>query len=243
MNLPSSRVAGAAAIFGVAALAMVPTAQGAVMNGGVSAAASPATRALALVSPKIKAGLDIRIAYRRYALCAASNITPSQKTTSINGRKYTLGTGLCPIVTGWTVYNRSLQGDKATVYGPTTLWSSFGTPAAFPQYSPDTGWIVAPGTGRTLTLGTAPTTAMANFWGYPCVVTTPVNISGTNYPMAMCAGPLMENIDNRPVTNGTTVYTQAPAYATIPVGLGKITGGALDGMEPFFFQPFPGMER
>ena len=71
MNLPSSRVAGAAAIFGVAALAMVPTAQGAVMNGAVTAAASPTTRALALVPPKIKAGLDIRIAYRRYALCAA----------------------------------------------------------------------------------------------------------------------------------------------------------------------------
>ncbi len=239
MNLPSSRIAGAAAIFGVAALALVPAAQGAVTNGGVSAAASPTTRALALVPPKIRAGLDIRIAYRRYALCAASNITPSQKTTSINGKTYTLGTGLCPIITGQTVYNKSLQGTGATVQGPSTIWSSFGTPPAYPQYSTETGWTVGPGTGRTLVVGTAPNAGMANFWGYPCVVTTPVNIAGTNYPMAMCAGPLMENIDNRPVANGVTMYTQGPASATIPVGFGKLTSGTLTGMEPFFLNPFP----
>ena len=98
---------------------------------------------------KIKAGLDIRMAYRRYALCAASNITPSKKSTYINGRKYQVGTGFCPIVKGWTIYNETLQGTSPTVKGPSTIWSSFGEPSTFPQYSPDTGWTVAAGTGRT----------------------------------------------------------------------------------------------
>lgn len=240
MSIPSRRLAGTAAVIGLAALAVVPAAQAAHDNGGAPAPTNPSARALALVPAKITARLDVRLALRRYALCAASNITPSTRSTVINGRKYTLGTGLCPIVTGWTVYNKSLQGEKATVNGASTIWSSFGSPDAFPQYDAGTGaWALAPGTGRTLVVGAAPNAGMANFWGYPCVVTTPVSIGGTNYPMAMCAGPLMENIDNRPVTNGTTMYTQGAASATIPVGFGKLTGGTLAGLEPFFSNPFP----
>lgn len=104
---------------------------------------------------------------RRYALCAATNITPSQKPTHMNGRKYQVGTGSCPIVTGWKICHETLQGTGATVRGPSTIWSSFGEPSTFAQYSPDTGWTVAFGTGRTLVVGTAPNTGMANFWGSP----------------------------------------------------------------------------
>ena len=187
----------------------------------------------------MEAGLEIRMAYRRYALCAASNITPSNKTTFINGKKYTLGTGTCPIVRGWTVYNKSLQGTGPTVKGDTTIWSSFGSPTTFPQYTPGTGWAVAAPVGRTYTVGANGNTGMANFWGFPCVVTTPVTIAGKNYPMAVCAGPIMENIDNRPVSTGVEGFTDAPTSATIPVGLAKVLEGPLMGMEPFFMNPFP----
>lgn len=232
-------IAGSVAILGIAGLALAPTALSAAETGAVASPTASA-KALALVPAKIKARLDVRMAYRRYALCAASNITPSSRKTSINGRTYTLGTGLCPIVTGWTVYNKELQGTSPTVKGPSTIWSSFGSPTTFPQYSAETGWTVGAPVGRTLVIGTAPNTGMANFWGYPCVVTTPVNIGGTNYPMAACAGPLMENIDNRPVTVGSTMFTDGPVSASIPVGLAKMTSGALMGMEPFFLNPFPG---
>ncbi len=239
MNLPTRRLAGTAAVLGLAALALAPAAQAAPATGAVSAAISPTARALAQLPAKINAGVDIRIAYRRYALCAASNITPSNKKISINGTKYQVGTGLCPIVTGQTVYNKSLQGTSPTVKGPSTIWSSFGSPTAFPQYSAETGWTVAAPVGRTLVVGTAPNTGMANFWGFPCVVTTPVAIGGTNHPMAMCAGPLMENINNGPVSAGATMFTDGPASATVTVGAVTMSTGPLAGMESFFMNPFP----
>ncbi|MFM8560659.1 MAG: hypothetical protein ACKOB9_01000 [Solirubrobacterales bacterium] len=235
-----SRLGSSATVLVVAALAAAPAAQASPGAGAAPAAGTPTARALALMPARIKAGFDIRISYRRYALCAASNITPSKKTTSINGKKYTVGTGLCPIVTDWTVYNKSLQGTSPTVKGASTIWSSFGNPSTYAQYDPAAGtWSVAPATGRTYVVGASPNVGMANFWGFPCVVTTPVTINGTRYPMAMCAGPLMENIDNRPVSDGVTAFTNAPTSATIPVGLGKIAGGPLAGMETFFLNPFP----
>ena len=235
MTIRRSRLAGTAAVLGLAALAVAPVAQASSATG---AASTPEARALALMPAKIKAGFDVRIAYRRYALCAASNITPSRKKTTINGKQYTVGTGLCPIVTGWTVYNKSLQGTSPTVKGNSTIWSSFGNPATYPQYSADTGWTVTAARPRTYTIGAAPNQGMANFWGFPCVVTTPVTIGATRYPMAMCAGPLMENIDNRPVSDGVTGFTNAATSATIPVGLAKIATGPLAGMELFFLNPF-----
>jgi len=92
---------------------------------------------------------------------------------------------------------------------------------------------------RTFTVGAGGNTAMANFWGYPCVVTTPQIIGGKSYPMAMCAGPIMENMDNHPVSAGVPGFTNASAAATIPVGLAKILEGPLMGMESFFMNPFP----
>ena len=238
MNLPARRLSGtAAAILGLAALAVVPAAQAAPATGAASTAATQTARALALLPANIKAGLDIRVAHRRYALCAASNITPSRKSVLINGRKYQVGTGLCPIVTGWTVYNKSLQGTNPTPKGASTIWSSFGSPPSLPQYN-GTAWAVAAPQGGYATEGVAPNAGMANFWGFPCVVTTPVAIDGTKYPMAMCAGPLMENIDNRPVAPGSSIYTDNPS-ATIPVGFGKPLVGQLAGMDSFFMNPFP----
>ena len=236
MNIPKRRLATIAAVLGFGVLAVAPATQAAPATR--AAAASPTTRALALVPPTIEAGIGMRIAYRRYALCAASNITPSTKSTFINGKKYTLGTGTCPIVMGWTVYNYSLQGANPTVKGDTTIWSSFGSPATFPQDT-STGWVVAAPVGRAYTVGANGNTAMANFWGYPCVVTTPKTIDGKKYPMAMCAGPIMENIDNRPVSTGVQAFTNASTTATIPVGLAKIPPGPLAGMETFFMNPFP----
>ena len=238
MNLPTLRRSGAAAILGLAALAVVPAAQAAPATTAPPASKTATARALALLPANITAGFDIRVAKRRYALCAASNITASKKSVVINRRKYQVGTGLCPIVTGWTVYNKSLQGTNPTVNGASTIWSSFGSPPTLPQYNPTTGWIVAPPTGGLVTEGIAPNEGMANFWGFPCVVTTPVNIAGTNYPMAMCAGPLMENIDNRPVAPGSSIYTDNTS-ATIPVGFGKPLVGQFAGMDAFFQNPFP----
>ena len=237
MNMPTRRLGGIAAVLGLAALALAPASQAAPAARG--AIASPQARALALMPTTLEAGLEIRIAYRRYALCAASNITPSIKSTFINGKKYTLGTGTCPIVRGWTVYNKSLQGTSPTVKGDTTIWSSFGSPSTFPQYNPSTGWAIAAPQGRTYTVGASGNTGMANFWGFPCVVTTPQTIGGKSYPMAVCAGPIMENIDNRPVSTGVEGFTDAPTSATIPVGLAKILEGPLVGMESFFLDPFP----
>lgn len=193
-------------------------------------------RALALMPAKIVARLNFSMAKRRYALCAASDITPSDQTTIINGRKYTVGTGLCPIVKGWTVYNRSLQGKDATVKGKSTIWSSFGYPDEFAQYSAETGWTVGPAKPRTQVVGAGTNEGMANFWGFPCAVTKPVTIQGKQHPMAMCAGPLMENINNRPVVAGTTMVTNAPDSATIPVGGAEITKGPLVGLEKYFYQ-------
>lgn len=238
MNQRRSRLAGTAAVLALAALAVAPVAQASSGADASPAAASATARALALMPAKVKAGFKIRVAYRRYALCAASNITPSKKSTYINGKKYTVGTGLCPIVKAWTVYNKSLQGTSTTVKGNSTIWSSFGNPSTYAQYSADTGWVVAPATGRTYVVGNAPNEGMANFWGFPCAVTTPVTIGGTKYPMAMCAGPLMENIDNRPVSDGVAGFTNASTSATIPVGLAKIAAGPLSGLEPWFLAPF-----
>ena len=238
MNHRFSRLVGIAAVIGLAALVVAPGAQASSGTGVVPAAKSPTERALDLMPARVKAGLDIRMAYRRYALCAASNITPSEQSTFINGKKYKVGTGLCPIITDWTVYNKTLQGTRPRVKGPSTIWSSFGTPSTFPQYSPETGWTIAPGTIRTEVVGAEPNQGMANFWGFPCTVTTPETIDGTKYPMAMCAGPLMENINNRPVSDGATMFTNAPASADIPVGLARINSGPLVGMETFFLSPF-----
>lgn len=57
--------------------------------------------------------------------------------------------------------------------------------------------------------------------------------------MAMCAGPLMENIDNRPVAAGVTMSTHGGISVTIPVGLAVMANGPLAGMKPFFLNPFP----
>jgi len=230
MNHRRSRLASTSVVLGLAALAVAPVAQ--------ASSTSASARALNLMPAKIKAGLDIRVTDRPFALCAASNITPSNRTSYINGVKYRLGTGLCPIVKGQTVYNASLQGTKATVKGPATVWSSFGGPPTFAQYSTETGWTVAPLTMRTGIVGQSPNKGMANFWGFPCAVTTPVTINGVKYPMAMCAGPLMENPDNRPAAYGVLYATGAAASATIPVGATTMTNGPLAGLGNWLLNPF-----
>ena len=233
-----SRLATTSAVLGLAVLIVAPVAQASSGNVAVPAASSASTRALNLMPAKIRAGLDIRMSDRPYALCAASNITPSTRTTYINGVKYRLGTGLCPIIKGQTVYNASLQGTRPTVKGASTVWSSFGGPATFAQYSAETGWTVAAAKMRLGIVGAAPNKGMANFWGFPCAVTTPVTIGGVKYPMAMCAGPLMENPDNRPAAYGVLMGTDAPTSAEIPVGATTMTNGPLAGLGNWLINPF-----
>lgn len=177
------------------------------------------------MSAIIEAGLDRRVAYRRYALCSATDVTPGSKTTVINGRKYTVGTGVCPIVTGWTVHNRSLQGSAPSVRGAGTIWSSYGVPPQFPQFV-DGNWTISPDVLRHHTVARDPDGGMANFFGFPCIVIDPVSIDGRDYPMAMCAGPLMENVDNRPVSPGSQIRTHAPEGARSPVGSAEVPGSA-----------------
>ena len=240
MNHRRNRLVTSSAVLGILSLIVAPVSQAASGTDAFPAASSASTRALKLMPARIKAGLDIRIADRPFALCAASDITPSKRTSYINGKKYKLGTGLCPIVKGQTVYNASLQGTKATVKGASTIWSSFGGPSTFAQYSSETGWTVAPLTMRTGIVGEAPNKGMANFWGFPCAVTTPVTIDGVKYPMAMCAGPLMENPDNRPAAYGVLYGTGAAASAEIPVGATTMTNGPLAGMGNWLLNPFQG---
>ena len=202
---------------------------------------SDAERAAAseLIPATIKAGMDLRVAHRRYALCSATDVTPGSKQTVINGRRYTVGTGVCPIVTGWTVYNKSLQGNATTAKGAETIWSSYGVPPQFPQFI-NGNWTIAPDVLRRQTVegpsaagtGANPVDGgMANFFGFPCVVIDPVSIDGRDYPMAMCAGPLMENVDNRPVSPGSPMRTHAPEGARFPVGSAEVAGSArLDGL-------------
>ena len=91
---------------------------------------------------------------------------------------------------------------------------------------------------RTGIVGESPNKGMANFWGFPCVVTTPVTIGGVKYPMAMCAGPLMENPDNRPAAFGVLMGTDAPTSAEIPVGATTMTNGPLAGLTKWLLDPF-----
>ena len=234
MTIRRSSVTATAAVLTVAAVSLTPVIPASAAGTGAESKASK--RALALMPSKIIAGLNFSMAKRRYALCAASDITPSDQTTVINGRKYTVGTGLCPIVKGWTVYNKTLQGKKVTVTGKGTIWSSFGYPSEFAQYSAETGWTVGPAQPRVQVVGAGSNQGMANFWGFPCAVTKPVTIDGKRYPMAMCAGPIMENINNRPVADGVKMVTNAPESATLPVGGAEITKGPLVGFEKFFYQ-------
>lgn len=241
MTSRRSRFAATTAVLTMAALSLTPVAPASSGSAGEAAAngAKATQRALDLMPAKIIARLNFSMAKRSYALCAASDITPSNQTTTINGRKYTVGTGLCPIVKGWTVYNKSLQGQGARVNGQKrTIWSSFGYPAEFAQYSAETGWSVGPAQPRIQVVGAGNNEGMANFWGFPCAVTKPQIIGGKAYPMAMCAGPIMENINNRPVEDGVQMVTNAPESATIPVGGAEITKGPLVGLEKYLYQVF-----
>lgn len=184
---------------------------------------SPEAAALALMPESVEAGLDIRVESRRYALCSATNTTPSDQTVVIDGATYTVATGTCPIIDGWTVYNESLQGPDVTVSGSATIWSSYGVPSEFPQFI-DGSWSIAPDTLRLTTAGTPPSGGMANFFGYPCVEIPPVMIDGKEHPMAMCAGPLMEGVGNKAVAPGTAIRTHTPEGATFPVGGAEYEG-------------------
>lgn len=218
---PRTLVLASAALAATSLLAGAPAHAAPLSQGSDTERAA----ASALMPAIIKAGLDLRVAYRRYALCSATDVTPGSKTTVINGRKYTVGTGVCPIVTGWTVYNKSLQGSAPSVKGAGTIWSSYGVPPQFPQFV-NGNWTIAPDLLRHQTVAPSSDGGMANFFGFPCVVIDPVSIEGRDYPMAMCAGPLMENVDNRPVSPGSQIRTHASEDARFPVGSAEVPGSA-----------------
>ena len=119
MNLPHRLLAVIIATLALAVPAALSVAQAA-PQAPAARATTPEAKALALLPTRVTAGVDIHMQRRRYALCAASNITPSDQTIIINNRTYQVGTGLCPIISGWSIYNASLQGSGISPSGPST---------------------------------------------------------------------------------------------------------------------------
>jgi len=209
-------IAGTASVALVGVMIGSSTPSGAV---GTAPAAQngPTAAVLKLIQPSYTATLTTAVVVRPYALCAASGVVPTKTTTSINGVSYHVGVAICPIVTGKTVINTSLQGTAETPAGRGTIWSSFGQPSTFPQLDGGT-WTVAPATPRNYVVSPKIGKSESNLWGYPCVTIKPVNIGGKEYPLAECAGPMMENITNEPVRYGSAAYTQAAPNLPNPVG-------------------------
>ena len=208
-------------IAGTASVALLGVMVGSSTTSGAAGAASaqggPTSAVLKLIQPSYTATLATAIVDRPYALCAASGVIPTKTTTSINGVSYHVGVAICPILTGQTMINTSLQGTEVTPAGQGTIWSSFGQPATFPQLVDGT-WTVQAAAPRNYVVGPRIEDGESNLWGYPCVTIKPVNINGKDYPLAECAGPMMENINNAPVQYGSAAYTQAAPNLPNPVG-------------------------
>lgn len=170
-----------------------------------------------LMKASYDVGVDLKVANRPYALCAGRSTTPTTAYTTINGNRYQIATALCPIMTGRTLYNASLQGTGVRPAGEDTIWSSFGTPDTFPQYI-DGAWTMASSERRTFTSTAEPGGGMSNFFGCPCTIAEPIVVDGESWPFAECAGPMNEDTLNRPVPVGAEVTVEGPEGTFNPVG-------------------------
>lgn len=148
----------------------------------------------------------------KYALCAASPTTPTDKTMVINGVTFQQGVSVCPVLTGKSIGDRNLIGSCKPPKGKNTVWSLFSTQMEYPQAP---SWAVVKATPRTFVTA-AGSGGMANQWSYPCVI-RPHKVNGAM--LADCLGPINESPwGGAVVPVGSSVITSAPVGAAYPVG-------------------------
>ena len=156
-----------------------------------------------------------------YALCAASGTKPLNQYIVINGVKYRLGLSECPIITtGASFANTDLTEGKLTPDGTlATVWSLFGVPSTFPIKQPDGSWINMTPVHRNFKNTKTPGGGSSNQWSFPCVVEPRLLTAtdGTTFRVAICKGPMMENINNKPIKFGTRTWTEAPKGIPNPI--------------------------
>ena len=148
----------------------------------------------------------------KYALCAASPTTPTNKTMVINGVTFQQGISVCPVLTGKSIGDRNLIGSCKPPKGQNTVWSLFSTEMDYPLAP---SWAVVKATPRTF-VATAGEGGMANQWSYPCVI-RPKKVNGA--VLADCLGPINESPWNGAIVPvGASVVTSAPLGSAYPVG-------------------------
>lgn len=156
-----------------------------------------------------------------YALCAASGTKPLNQHIVINGVRYRLGLSECPIITsGASFANTDLTNGKLTPDGTlATVWSLFGLPTTFPIKQTDGSWINMTPVHRNFKNTITPGGGSSNQWSFPCVVEprTLTATDGTTFRVAICKGPMMENINNKPIKFGTRTWTEAPEGIPNPI--------------------------
>ena len=156
-----------------------------------------------------------------YALCAASGTKPLNQFIVINGVKYRLGLSECPIITtGASFANTDLTNGKLTPDGTfATVWSLFGVPSTFPIKQTDGSWVNMTPVHRNFKNTKTPGGGSSNQWSFPCVVEprTLTATDGTTFRVAICKGPMMENINNKPIKFGTRTWTEAPKGIPNPI--------------------------
>ena len=152
------------------------------------------------------------LCHGRYALCAASPTTPTDKTIVVNGVTFQQGVSVCPVLTGTSIGDRNLIGSCKPPKGKNTVWSLFSTEMNYPQ-APT--WAVVKAQPRTF-VTTAGAGGMANQWSYPCVIRLH-KVNGAT--LADCLGPINESPwGGAVVPVGSSVITSAPVGAAYPVG-------------------------
>ena len=156
-----------------------------------------------------------------YALCAASGTKPTNQFIWINGVKYRLGLSECPIITtGASFANVDLTNGRLTPDGTlATVWSLFGVPSTFPIKQTDGSWINMTPVHRNFKNTKTPGGGSSNQWSFPCVVEPRLLTAtdGTTFRVAICKGPMMENINNKPIKFGTRTWTEAPKGIPNPI--------------------------
>lgn len=156
-----------------------------------------------------------------YALCAASGTKPTNQFIWINGVKYRLGLSECPIITtGASFANTDLTNGQLTPDGTLdTVWSLFGMPNTFPQKQVNGTWIVGPAVHRNFKTTLKKGGGSSNQWSFPCIVKPKLltATNGTTFRIAVCKGPMMENINNDPIKYGSHVWTEAPEGIPNPI--------------------------
>lgn len=147
-----------------------------------------------------------------YALCAASAVTPTGKTITVNGTAFKEGRAVCPVLTGQAIANLALMnGSCKAPRGK--VWSLFSPVKSYPQAP---SWDVAPAVFRSFVTTDKPGGGMSNMWSFSCDL-QPQPVNGVQ--LANCFGPMNESPWNdAAVPPGTVSFTQAPVGAANPVG-------------------------